>query len=446
VLGAWKIPTERAEVILPRLRGVVERFGQPCAIVRDLSRAETDACDDLAAELDGDVPVLACHLHLLKDVGEDILQPAHDRLRELFRSFKVKPRLRALARDLGRTLGKDIEAARKELLRPQDPGQDGHVLAGGSTGLATVRALAQWVLDYGTDGCDEGFPFDLPYLHFHDRCREASRAADAFLRRPPADRRVRKAIKRLRAAVLPVQSEVPFSAVAATLRARQGLFTELREAMRLRPKPTGRNTPSPTVAPARQAATELANIQTALEDLTASLKKRRPERGPAQDRREAIDVVLAHLDRHQPYLFGHVITLPAGMDEDIRLVDRTNNICEGLFHSLKHDLRRRSGRKILTQDLEQLPPAAALAINLKSADYVAILCGSLEKLPAAFAALDASNTRRSAVVKAAATRSRTETECDVVSASLPKVDRRIVRDQNLCRRIKAAARSRAPRS
>ena len=31
---------------------------------------------------------------------------------------------------------------------------------------------------------------------------------------------------------------------------------------------------------------------------------------------------------------------------------------------------------ILTQDLEQLPPAAALAINLKSADYVAILCGS----------------------------------------------------------------------
>jgi len=133
------------------------------------------------------------------------------------------------------------------------------------------------------------------------------------------------------------------------------------------------------------------------------------------------------------------------MDGDIRLVNRTNNAIEGVFHSLKHDLRRRSGRKILTQDLEQLPPAAALAINLKSADYVEILCGSLEKLPAAFAALDASNTRHSAVVKAAALRSRTETECDVVSASLPKADRRIVRDQNLCRRIKAAARSRAPR-
>jgi hypothetical protein len=63
--------------------------------VRDLGRAVTDACDELAAGLPGDVPVLACHLHFLKDVGEDILQPAHDRLRGLFRRFEVKPRLRA---------------------------------------------------------------------------------------------------------------------------------------------------------------------------------------------------------------------------------------------------------------------------------------------------------------------------------------------------------------
>lgn len=215
VLGAWKIPTERAEVILPRLRVVATRFGPPCAIVRDLGRAVTDACDELAAGLAGDVPVLACHLHFLKDVGEDILQPAHDRLRGLFRRFEVKPRLRALARDLGRALGTDIETAREKLLLPQDSGQHGHVLAAGPTGLATVRALAQWVLDYGTDGSDAGFPFDLPYLHLHDRCREASRAADAFLRRPPADRRVRRALERLRAAVGPVQSEVPFSRASA---------------------------------------------------------------------------------------------------------------------------------------------------------------------------------------------------------------------------------------
>jgi len=55
---------------------------------------------------------------------------------------------------------------------------------------------------------------------------------------------------------------------------------------------------------------------------------------------------------------------------------------------MKHSERRRSGRKNLTQDLEHLPAAAALAYNLNDADYVSIVCGSLDKLPHAFAELD----------------------------------------------------------
>ena len=68
---------------------------------------------------------------------------------------------------------------------------------------------------------------------------------------------------------------------------------------------------------------------------------------------------------------------------------RTNNRLESLFHTIKHGERRRSGRKILTQDFEILPPAAALATNLHHADYVSLVCGSLDRLPEAFAALDA---------------------------------------------------------
>jgi ABC-type Fe3+ transport system permease subunit len=49
VLGAWKIPTERADAILPRLRAVVGCFGDPCAVMRDLGRAVTEAARDLGA-------------------------------------------------------------------------------------------------------------------------------------------------------------------------------------------------------------------------------------------------------------------------------------------------------------------------------------------------------------------------------------------------------------
>jgi len=42
-LGAWKIPTERADAMLPRLRAVEALFGPPCAVMRDLGRAVTEA-------------------------------------------------------------------------------------------------------------------------------------------------------------------------------------------------------------------------------------------------------------------------------------------------------------------------------------------------------------------------------------------------------------------
>jgi len=445
VLGAWKVPTERGEVILPRLRAVTERFGVPCAIMRDLGRAVTDAGQDLVAALARDIPVLACHLHFLRDVGGDLLDTAHNQLRALFRRFKVKPRLRALARDLGRTLGPDIAQARQGLSEWQTQVDQGHVLPDGPTGLATVRAMAQWVLDYHADGNDQGVPFDLPYRDLYQRCHTAGRAADAFLRRPIRDARVAKTLGRLRRIVHPIDSRVPFEKVAATLRARAGLFTELRDALRLRPKPSGRNGPAPSVPTPEQAAGELRDIEAAVTALTASLRAHRPERGPAQDQRQAIDTILAHLHRHGHTLFGHVIRLPPGVGGGIRLVDRTNNCLEGLFDDIKHGERRRSGRKILTQDLEQLPPAAALATNLRSSDYVAIVCGTLDQLPQAFAQLDAASRRRSALVARDAARPANATDCDVVSASLPRADRVLIRTEHMGRRIRAAAKSRAPR-
>lgn len=445
VLGAWKIPTERAEVILPRLRGVLERCGAPCAIMRDLGRAVTDACDDLVAELGRDIPVLACHLHFLRDVGSDLLRHAHDQLRALCRRFEIKAGLRGLARDLGRALGTDIAEARRDVSDWQTRGDQGHVLPEGRAGLATVRAIAQWVLDAHADGTDQGFPFDLPYLDLHDRCRTACRAADAFLRRPPTDHRTRKALERLRRVLRPVDSQVPFEKVAHTLRARAAIFTQLRDTLRLRPKPAGRNVPTSPVLTTAHAAAELRDIEAAVAQLTNSLAERRPERGPAQDQREAIDIVLTHLTRHGDALFGHVIRLPESAGGGIRLVDRTNNSLESLFDDMKHGERRRSGRKNLTQDLEQLPPAAALATNLRSSDYVAIVCGSLDQLPHAFAQLDASNRRRSAVVARAAARVASATDGDIVSASLPTADRDLVRTKDMHRRIRAAARSRAPR-
>ncbi len=438
VLGSWKIPTERADAILPRLHSVADRFGPPCAIMRDLGRAMIDASLDFVAQRKIRIPVLGCHFHFLKDVGKDLLTEGHDQLLALFRRFKVRSRLRALARDLGRQFGSDLHTARSDLERWLAQGVDGHDLPPGQTGLAAVRAMTQWVLDYPRDGHDEGFPFDLPYLDLWRRCRTTLRAVEAFLRVPPDDSAVRKAIDRLHRILAPVRGQIPFQRHATVLEARTRLFTELRQALRLKVKPLPQVPSSPADS---KSLNERRDIRQAVENLTRSLRDRRPQRGPAEQTRQAIDLILKHLDRHGPSLWGHAISLPQAAGGGIRLVDRTNLLLEGFFHAFKHGERRRSGRKVLTQDLEALPGAAILATNLIQPDYVAILCGTLDNLPSAFADLDADDRSRVLPLRQRAS------SCpwpDVASSSLPAVDRPLVRSEGLKDRVLAAARSRAP--
>lgn len=430
VLGAWKIPTERAEAILPRLEQVAAQFGPPCAIMRDLGRAVTEAASGLAKTLDLSIPVLACHLHFLRDVGTDLLREAHDQLRSLFRQMDVRKDLRSFAREQGRRLGTALDQARDEFRIWQSESPADSRLPEGSAGMVAVRSLAQWALDYAADGNDQGFPFDLPYLDLYVRCLHAAWAVEAFLRHPPADEKVVKALQRLDRIFRPIDGDVPpLGQVAKTLSERAELFTQLRDALRL-------TEGEPGGPDAGQTVETLRDIRQAVDDLADSLRQRRPERGPAKDARQAIDIVLAHLERHGNFLWGHAIPMPDQLGGGIRLVDRTNNILEGFFHTMKHGERRRSGRKDLAQDFERLPPAAALAANLTRPDYVSIACGgSLDQLPQAFARLDAGDRRRSLAARS----TNGKPSCDVESASLNAMDRRLVRTKELERCVLAAA-------
>jgi hypothetical protein len=287
VLGSWKLGTERAELVLPCLRQTVALFGAPMAIMRDLGKAVTLAARDLAEELGLPIPILSCAFHFLKDVGKDLLTEGYYKLRELCRRFRLRSTLRTLARDLGRRLGAGTELADlRDKVQMWAESQSEHVLPDGLQGLATVRALAQWTLDYCADG-RHGFPFDVPYLYFYQRCYMVRRAIDAFLRNPPQDARVRAAAYRLARVLDPVVADVPFARTTGPLSARVALFDELRETLRLR---LDDHSATSLLSP-EQAAAELRDIRAAIDALTQSLKNRRPQRGPARDTRRALDKV-----------------------------------------------------------------------------------------------------------------------------------------------------------
>jgi len=435
VLGAWKIATERADLILPCLRQTVQRFGPPCASMRDLGKAMIPAIDDLVSELGLKIPVLACHQHFLADVGKDLLELAHAELRAVFRRTKVRPKLRALVRDIGRELGTDIEDAREAVVEWQSQTEADHRIGPGKDGMATVRALAQWVLDFKARSTGLDFPFDRPYLELYDRSMTTLRAADAFLRTPPEDKVVTRALKRLHRALAPVASEVPFRQVARRLRRRAALFDELRRVLRI-----------VATVPEDETAEDLEQMRTKLDEFVTSLNDRRPARGPAQDAREAIDLILDHIETHGDNLWGHAIGLPESAGGGIRLVSRTNFPSENFFGMLKHDERRRTGFKNLGYVLENLPAEAALVRNLEHDDYVTAVCGSINCLAEAFADLDRQDCeRRLNSVPQQEQEDDLEAVFLLASASLSFADRRIVRTEALGHRIAAAAASRSPR-
>ena len=427
VLSAWKASTERAEFILPGIQHVAASFGPPCAIMRDLGRAMTEAAGEFVRSLKKSIPVLACHYHFLSDVGEGLLEDGHHQLRDLFRNTKLLPQLRAFVRQQGRSLGTSIGPGRDALafwLAEPDPI---HPIPDGAGGITTVRSLAQWVLDYHADGAGLGFPFDLPWLDLYGRCLQLSAALETFLCQPPADTKVCKSVEKLRRILRPVQCDVPpFASVGASLSKRSDLFNQLRSALQLEDPRV------PAAVDPQHAALKLNDIRSAVGKLTASLRKQRPQRGPAKDARQAIDLILSHLDRHGSHLWGHAIRIPKRAGGGVRLVERTNNDLESLFHTIKHGERRRSGRKFLTHDFEVLPPAATLAANLTHPDYVRILCGSLDGLAAAFAQLDAADRSRSIAAAIAQTTT-------IETASLSTFDKRLVRKPALGDRIFAAA-------
>jgi len=434
VLGAFKPATEKADLLVPCMLKTIQYFGAPCAAMRDLGRAVTPAIDEVVERLGVKIPVLACHQHFLADIGKDLLGSSHDALRELFKRMRIRPKLRDLARDLGWKLGEGIEKAREAVRNWQSLAEAGHRIPSGREGLAVVRTITQWVLDYPADATGLDFPFDRPYLDLYERCRLALRATDAFLDKPPEDQNVVRALKRLHRRLAPVRSEVPFCQSSRRLRRLATLFDEMRRVLRL-----------VSELPEDETHQELEDMRHQFDKWVASLKERRPARGPAQHIREAIDIILEHIEKHGENLWGHAIPLPENTGRKVRLVSRTNFLLENRFKHMKHGERRRSGRRILTQDLEHLPAESALAYNLERDDYVNIVCGSLDRLPEAFAQLDQEERAQRLMGIPALDRNDLRELLQVSTASLSTPDRRVVRTKNMDHRIRSAAGSRAPK-
>jgi hypothetical protein len=365
VLHAVKIASENAEELRPGIEETIRRFADPIAVVRDLSTAEAGAVKGLRKK---GIPDLLCHYHFLGAIGKKLFDAPYTVLRNLLRQSKVRTQLRELLREL-----------RQHSTAEVYEGKYGHGRL-----REDLLVLLYWVLE-GEGRKDTPYPFSLPHLDFYRRCQEALLRAERWLPLPRSHVE-RRALKQL-TEVLAQFDELPRLAwVVPKLQSGWQAFSELRDILRLTDAELPRGDPrylSTREFPQLEMA-RLGEIEKTTKAYHQQLRKRVTD---SHNPSSAEAVILKYLDRYAKQLFGH----PATYDDDgniVSVVERTNNVAEHFFGADKQKLRRRLGRANLGRDLEDQPAQAVLASNLLHSDYVRVLCGSLEYLPAAFAELD----------------------------------------------------------
>jgi len=362
VLHAVKIASENAEELRPCIDETIRRFGDPIAVVRDLSSAEAGAVEGLRKK---GIPDLVCHYHFLGAIGKKLFDDPYAVLRNLLRRSKVRTQLRDLLRELRQHTTAEVYEGKYGQGRLRED----------------LLALIYWMLE-GEGRKDLPYPFSLPHLDFYRRCREAAQRAERWLPLPRSHVE-RRALKQL-AKVLARFDKLPRLAWAVPkLENGWQAFSELRDILRLTdaelPRGDLRSLSTPEFPELEMA--RLREIEKTTKAYHQQIRKRVTDSHCSSS---AAAVILKYLDRYAKQLFGH----PATYDDDgniVSVVERTNNVAEHFFGADKQKLRRRLGRANLGRDLEDQPAQAVLVANLLHSDYVRVLCGSLEHLHTAFA-------------------------------------------------------------
>jgi len=365
VLMSARVPSEAGEHIRPLVDETVALFGDPLATVRDMGDGMAHAVLPLRER---GIPDLLCHQHFLAAVGKKLLDSLHSRLRTMLNRCRLRGDLRELLRQL----------------RRYDAHRDGAF--GPGSVRDELRATVKWVLD-GEGHKELPFPFALHHRDFVVRCQQAMHKVDAWA---PAPRTApeRRAVQRLGSLVRKLARDRRFASTLAEIDERYAAFGELRDVLRLSHgemlrQHHGATQPAFAVLDHQR----LMVVERDVDDYVAELRHRRDANPQQDDKRVTEGIVLGYLERERDRLFGH----PVVRDDDgtaLAVVPRTNNPPEYFFGVSKRLMRRRLGRANLGRDMQQQPPQAALALNLRFPDYVRLLCGSLDNLPEALARLD----------------------------------------------------------
>ena len=379
VLANFKMKTENKKNIMELLAECVGKYGQPLAVVCDLSNTIRKALNEVVAKT---VPLFICQFHFLENVAENIFKKAHGKLWKLIKSEKLKSQLTSLRRDLG-TKHDDKLLSSESLVRLfENPERTIVRTETTKTRRSLAYLLIRWIMDYKVELNGEYFPFSLPDYEFAVRCEKVFRILHNIISSNKQNgkkyncRTLRTIYEKLKTFF--DQKEVGES--MEQLRKGRMVFNDVREYLRMQ---------SERGTPLRRQKSEAGNTSShgkneiSIDDFIENLKNKY-EDGP--DVGKYINIVQNYFEKYKKRLCGHCIL---NNNKQYINVNRTNNVMECFFGKFKRALRMRAGSGNLKRQINLMHQDAMLVMNLLNEEYLKIIgCDNLRDLARVFAKCD----------------------------------------------------------
>ena len=357
VLDNIKLPSEKAELLIPFFRQIRQQYGDPIALVHDMGKGILSAVN---AVFKG-IPDFICHFHFLRDIGKDLFEKEYAKIRNRLKKHKIRPLLRRKLKALEKIVGDDPEAV-CTLAIGIDSGRIDPAVMEKMPAIAAY-AMVHWTLDTSElEGY--GFPFDCPHLIFYQRLKVLRDIVDNKLIST-------RMLSKLWGPLTKIVEDQQLKNAAAQMQKKVPTFKKLREALRI-------------AVPNSNQGLNDDGQEADIKSIEEKVKRFRKEIMPDKDYSKMTE----QIDKYWDKLFADPITVNTPTGQLNIQPQRTNNVLERFFRDLKRRNRKRSGTLSLNKTLRSILADTPLVKNLDNPDYVSIILDGCSTLEERFARID----------------------------------------------------------
>ena len=372
VLENIKLPSEKAEKIIPFLRDIKQRYGQPLALVHDMGTAILSA----VAEVFPDTPDYICHFHFLRDIGKDLLAKPYDKLRGCLLKHGIQGILRKRARQFKQVIDSQPALAdvfQEGLKKKNCPDVE-------QMPVVTAYSLILWALEGKKQGQGYGFPFDQPHLAFYDRVSVIYEIVKKANESTTGKHRIKPYVKLIRD-LYATMTDTSLAKTALHIKEKIAVFNKLRQAMRI-------------ALPDGQAGLNDDGEATDIGIIESNLKKFHQWLLQKADKTDDYQSMIRQIETYWEKLFADPIIVDTTNGKISIQPQRTNNVLERFFRNIKRGYRKARGVNTLTRTLKTMLAETPLVKNLENEDYLRIILNGAQCLEERFAQIDANMVRQ----------------------------------------------------